>query len=160
MKTLLLRLRLALFAPLMLAAAACHSGSRVVPPDGFAEMDSGESYSYRATNASGVVIAVRTEDNNPKGNLDFWTAALDYKLQKSGYSKLEEAPEKVTTEAGVVGQRLRYEVSRGGRPHEYWVTVFVTSSRVIVVEAAGDKAFFNGETQKRIATAVQSVDFG
>ena len=143
--------------PLFLLSVACSSGARVSAPDGFAELDEGETYSYRATNAAGVVIAVRTEDNNPRGNLDFWTNAVDLKLKKSGYAAMTEEAGKVSSESGLDGRRLRYHTQKDGRPHEYWVTVFVTEDKVIVVEAAGDEAFFDKKTQKRIEAAVKTV---
>ncbi|NUP10784.1 MAG: hypothetical protein HOW73_32470 [Polyangiaceae bacterium] len=153
------RLRLLLAAPLFLLAACTHAPP-LEAPEGFAELEAGDTYDYRATSASGVVIAVRSEDNEMNGNLEFWTAALDYRLRKSGYAAVEEKPEKFMTDRGEVGRRLRYEASRGGRPHEYWVTVFVTDGKVVVVEAAGDKNFFDGDTKKRIDRAVKSLDLG
>jgi len=152
-------LRALLFAPLLLALACTH-GAKVSAPDGFAELEPGEEYSYRATSASGVVIGVRTEDNDPNGNLEFWTAALDYKLQKAGYAPMDKAASKVKSDAGMDGRRLRYEIQRNGRPHEYWVTVFVAGDSVVVVEAAGDQAFFDGATQKQIDVAVRTVKLG
>lgn len=151
-------LKILALAPLFLLSMACSSGARVSAPDGFAELEEGETYSYRATNAAGVVIGVRTEDNNPRGNLDFWTHAVDLKLKKSGYSALAEEATKVSSEKGLDGRRLRYRTQKDGRTHEYWVTVFVTDDKVIVVEAAGDEAFFDAKTQKRIEAAVKTVE--
>lgn len=150
-------LKILALAPLFLLAIGCSSGARVSAPEGFAELDEGETYSYRATNAAGVVIAVRTEDNNPRGNLDFWTNAVDLKLKKSGYAPISEEAAKVSSEAGLDGRRLRYTTQKDGRTHEYWVTVFVTEDEVIVVEAAGDESFFDQKTQKRIEAAVKTV---
>jgi hypothetical protein len=143
--------------PLFLLAVGCNSGARVSAPEGFAELDEGDTYSYRATNAAGVVIAVRTEDNNPRGNLDFWTNAVDLKLKKSGYAAITEEASKVSSDTGLEGRRLRYRTQKDGRPHEYWVTVFVTEAEVIVVEAAGDESFFDQKTQKRIEAAMKTV---
>jgi hypothetical protein len=150
-------LKILLVAPLFLLSVACGSGARLAPPDGFAELEDGDTYSYRATSAAGVVIGVRTEDNNPHGNLEFWTNALDLKLKKSGYAAISDAPTKVSSKAGLEGRRLRYQTKREGRTHEYWVTVFVTDASVIVVEAAGDEAFFDGATKKQIEAATQTV---
>lgn len=150
-------LKILALAPLFLLAIGCNSGARVSAPDGFAELDEGETYSYRATNAAGVVIAVRTEDNNPRGNLDFWTNAVDLKLKKSGYSAKSDEATKVSSDLGLDGRRLRYSMQKDGRPHEYWVTVFVTEDKVIVVEAAGDEQFFDAKTQKRIEAAMKTV---
>ena len=153
-------LKIFALAPLFLLAIGCSSGARVSAPEGFAELDEGETYSYRATNAAGVVIAVRTEDNDPRGNLEFWTSALDYKLHNAGYVALDKLPSKVKSDAGLDGRRLRYEIQRNGRPHEYWVTVFVTTGEVVVVEAAGDQAFFDLDAKKQIDAAVRTIKLG
>lgn len=149
-------------APLfaLLLVAGCSQKPQLEAPDGFAELEPGDAYLYRATNASGVVIAVRAEDNDPHGNLEFWTAALDNRLKKSGYGATSEAPEKITTDTGLVGRRLKYSIDRSGRRHEYWVTVFVTDSRVVVIEAAGDEAYFNADAEKQIDVAMKSVKLG
>lgn len=138
--------------------AACTSGARVDAPDGFAELDDdSEAYTYRATSAEGVVIGVRTESNDPHGNLSFWTSAIDHKLRKAGYAALHEEPVSFESAGGLVGKRLRYKSVQAGRPHEYWVTVFVTDSKVILVEAAGDEAFFDAKVQKQIDAATKTV---
>lgn len=150
-------LKILALAPLFSICIACSSGARVSAPDGFAELDEGDTFSYRATNAAGVVIGVRTEDNNPRGNLDFWTNAVDLKLKKSGYAAMTEEASKVSSDTGLDGRRLRYHTQKDGRTHEYWVTVFVTEDKVIVVEAAGDEAYFDKKTQTRIEAAVKTV---
>ncbi len=150
-------LRSLLFVPVLLLAAACSPTAQLAPPDGFAQVDPGEAYDYRATSAAGVVIGVRAERNDPKGNLDFWTAALDHKLKKAGYSAVDDKPAKVSSASGLTGKRQRYQISKNGRGHEYWVTVFVTESEVIVVEAAGDEAYFDASTKKQIEAATLTV---
>ena len=52
-----MKLRAILTAALFATTAACSSGAHVTAPDGFAELDSSEDYSFRATSAEGVVIA-------------------------------------------------------------------------------------------------------
>ena len=142
----------------LVALTGCKDMSAVNAPVDFAELESGEHHAYRATNASGVVLAVREEPNEPKGSLEFWEKALDNKLRRSGYTR--SGAERITTDAGLVGKQLRYEVLRGGRPTVYWVGVFVTDSRVIVVEAGGDTAFFDAETAKHVNEAFRSLREG
>jgi hypothetical protein len=124
-----------------LALAACHGG-RLATPSGFATLDSDDAYSYRATNAQGVVLGVRTESNEVKATVDFWADTLDVRLRDSGYSFMKK--EDARTRGGLVGRQLRYEVMRGGRAQRYWLTVFATEKKVYVVEAAGDKDAFEG----------------
>ena len=60
-------------------------------PSGFAQIDDGRKderytgYTYRATNAEGVVLGVRHERNDPSGDLQFWSGAVDAHLRRAGY---------------------------------------------------------------------------
>ena len=158
MKFSRLSISLALFVlPLV---TGCQPQARVTTPEGFAELEPDDHYGFRATSAAGVVIGVRTEKNEPRGSLDFWTAAVDYRVRKLGYSTEGGAPTKVTSKGGLEGRRLRYALERQGRPHEYWVTVFVAEDSVYVVEAAGDRAYFDDAVQARIEQATRTIDPG
>src|SRR5262245_33937026 len=122
------------------ATAGCARGFDINTPDGFAELDDSDDYRYRSTSADGVVLAVRKEKNEPKAGLDFWTAALKNDLSSRGYGLVKS--EKVKSKNGIDGRQLRYSMTKNGRPNVLWVTVFVTDSKVFVVEAGGDEAHF------------------
>jgi hypothetical protein len=155
-----LKLSLSLAFTLALGAlGGCASNAHVDTPEDFAELDSGDDFDYRATNASGVVIGVRVEKNDPKGSLDFWVAALDQKLAKTGYVKTSAKAEKVAAHT-LDGARLKYERSQNGRPHAYWLTVFVDGDKLVLVEAAGDTAFFGKDVEKKIDDATRTLDAG
>ena len=131
--------RIGLIVCLAIALGGCTRGFDIHTPDGFAELDDGD-YAYRATSAEGVVIAVRREANDPEANLAFWSSAVDYELRRKGYSAL--SAREVTSENGVPGKQIRYTTTRAGRPSVLWTTVYVSGSKVIVVEAGGDAAHF------------------
>jgi hypothetical protein len=56
-----------------------------------------------------------------------------------------------------VGRKLQYSTTHAGRKHRYWLTVFVSAGEVVVVEAAGDEAFFDKDTEKKVEAAIASV---
>ncbi|MFO0555768.1 MAG: hypothetical protein U0271_45750 [Polyangiaceae bacterium] len=154
-----------LFMVVAVAAAALFTGcagpsASLTAPDGFAELEHDTDYSFRATNASGVVIGIRTEKNEPAGNLAFWTEALDNKLRSQGYVALDDKPLAVKTDDGRDGNRLRYQLNRNGRNHEYWLTVFVAGESVVVVEAAGDEAYFNDAIRDELEAATRTMKLG
>jgi len=136
------------------AAAGCH-GARLETPTGFATLDSGDMYSYRATSAKGVVLATRTEPNDVEANTEFWAEALDAKLRDKGY--VSEGARTVKTAKGLTGTQLRYTTAKNGREHRYWVSVFATKKKVFVVEAAGDKEPFD-KAAKTVEAAVTTLD--
>jgi hypothetical protein len=148
------------WAPLLLlACAACGPRATVQTPPGFAVLDDQKEYVYRAASADGVVVAVRAEKNEPKGNLDFWAEALDQKLRHGGYVP-EGPPAAVRTAAGLPGREARYTHVQGGHKYRFWFAVFVTESRVWVVEAGGDEEGFKGRVQEGIQRAIESLGTG
>jgi hypothetical protein len=139
-----------------LAAPGCGPGFAVKTPDGFVELDDQEEYAYRATSAEGVVLGVRAEPNRPKGNLGFWTNAIDLKLRRSGYEAVDA--KEIKTKSGATGKQIRYtRMIRMiyDRPLTYWMTVFVTDADVFVVEAGGDARDFE-KSKDAITTAIES----
>jgi len=139
----------------VLVMTGCTHGATLVTPGGFANLGDGDHFSYRAANAKGVVLATRTEDNDMKANTEFWAEALDVKLRSKGYTA--EAPRTVKTSRGLEGTQLRYTTTHDGRAHRYWVTVFATSSKVYVVEAAGDKEPFDQQLAV-VENAITTLD--
>ena len=137
-----------------LGVAACHPSAQLAAPDGFAQLDHQKSYDWRAASAQGVVLAVRTEKNDPRANVDFWADAIDVRLRRSGYNA--EARKDVQSANGVAGKQLRYSRVEDQRTYRYWLTVFVTDDRVYVVEAGGDKESFD-PAEKTVERAVLTV---
>lgn len=137
------------------ALPACGGGVSMHAPDGFAQLDDQKDYAYRATNAQGVVIAVRHKANKPRGDLKFWAGAVDAHLRRKGYTAVTGSD--VKTANGMTGQQIRYKVVRGNREHAFWVTVFVVDDAVITVEVGGDHAFFES-LEEPIKKAIESLE--
>lgn len=133
--------RLPLLLALSLLAPACAS-FHLDTPGGFAELSDDAHYDYRATNADGVVLAVRVVRNEPAANLEFWGRVVDERLRRQGYVPASD-PGPVQSANGVPGVMFRYGATVGGRAHRYQVAVFVRGRRVYVVEAGGDQEVFD-----------------
>ena len=117
-------------------------------PAGFAELPNQKDYGYRAANAEGVVISVRREPNSPSGDLPFWAGAVDAQLRRQGY--VADKALDVESANGLHGRQIQYHIEREGRPFVFWCSTFVTESQVFVVEAGGDRAYFD-----KLETAVR-----
>jgi hypothetical protein len=127
-----------LCAALLLGSAGCGSSFQAATPAGFVELEDQEQYDYRATNADGLVIAVREIDHEPKGTIDFWTRAIENRMrQRGGYALLGSRD--VKSASGVAGKQMRFGHDEGNKPHVYHVTLFVTDSTLYVLEAGGTK---------------------
>ncbi len=131
----------------LLALAGCGRPFTPATPPGF--VDLGDSYpdgEYRATTADGAVIGIRAYDNEPQGELAFWTRALENRMRDSGgYALLEKRA--VSNRGGLTGTQLRFGHDEGRVPHLYWVTVFVTDKKLFILEAGGVK----GEVERQEA---------
>ncbi len=143
------------FPMILVMALGASSGAcatfRMTTPAGFAQLDDNDDFDYRATNAEGVVVAVRSERNRLHGNLEFWAGAVQERLRTQGYAP-DGAPRPVQNASGLHGVQLRFMREGGGRVLRYWVTVFVRDSgflrpsRVFIVEAGGDREVFDHAT--------------
>ncbi len=137
-----------------LAAIGCGNSFQAATPPGFVELPDQERYDYRATTADGLVIAVREIDHDPKGTLDFWTRAVENRMrQRGGYALL--GSHDVKTKSGLEGKQLRFGHDESGTPHLYTVTVFLTDSKIYVLEAGGTKALMEKENEQ-LEWAVQN----
>lgn len=132
------------------------STTRMQTPSGFAAQK-GDAYDYRASDGEGVVLAVRSEKNDPEGDLAFWSSAVDVRLRKAGYTAQDRRD--VKSIDGRAGKQLRYEVASEGRTLAFWVTVFVAGRRVVIVEAGGDTELFAPKT-KVVEAAIASLRVG
>jgi hypothetical protein len=149
----------AILSAVSLGTAACGPSVTLQTPPGFAVLDEQKEYAYRATSAEGIVIGVRAEKNEPKGNLEFWADAVDGQLRRNGYVP-DGASAEVRTARGLVGRELKYTRTQGGRPYRLWIAVFVTEDRVWVVEAGGDADRFKEKQEKGIQKAIDSIGVG
>ncbi len=140
----------------VLALGGCAT-AQLQTPSGFAPHEDDELHDYRASDGEGVVLAVRSEKNQPRGDLEFWSSALDVRLRKAGYQAL--AREDVTSADGHTGRQLRYVIPDQGRELTFWVTLFVTERRVVVVEAGGDTELFEPKIGT-VERAIASLELG
>ena len=146
--------RLGLVAGLGLTClAGCHS-VHVDAPAGFAGLEPGDDIASRSVSPEGVVFAVRREKNDIRGDLAFWSGAIDAKLRREGYRAYDA---KDVVAKGVKGKEIRYGIDRAGREHTYAVTVFVTETTVVTVEAGGDHELF-AKQAAGIAKATATLD--
>lgn len=146
-RTIALSLALAASAPLV---AGCGPASGLAAPDGFAHLG-GDHFDDRIGSASGVVVATRVVANDPKANLDFWTQAIDLRLRQRGYTATE-APKDVKNSAGLEGRSLHYTFNDGSRENRYYLDVYATSRRILLVEATGATTDFDASLPKVVAT--------
>jgi hypothetical protein len=120
------------------ALAACGPSFHHPTPREFVELEDQRLYDYRAVSADGMVLAVREIEHEPKGDLAFWSKAIENHMRKrAGYALL--GVRDVKTDSGLAGKQLRFGHDRGQKPHLYYLTVFVTGDHIYLLEAGGSK---------------------
>jgi hypothetical protein len=154
MKRPALRTIFALALALAGAAPAC-TPFHLRTPDGFARIaDPQPNYDYRALSAYGVVVAVRAIPNRERASMAFWSEAVDRRLQRGGTYR-PAGQSDVRTERGQSGKSFRYTTGDPQSGGTYWVTVFVTSDWVYLVEAGGATTSF-ARAQTEVERAIRS----
>lgn len=146
--------------PLLLAAAAlacsaCFPHYEMSLPTGFKRYE--DVCGFKAITARGVRLKVREVDNEPEGDLAFWTEAMGVHLEKQGYVKKQE--ECFKTKSGLDGCYLEFHLPHG---QEDWVmgeTIFVADDRIVLVETAGPFALYDPE-REGLREALGSFDPG
>ena len=123
----------------MTALFGCRSFEPATPP-GFVEFeDRYEGHEYRASSADGVVLGVRAFENEPKGELAFWSRVIENRMRNiGGYALLEKRT--VRCRGELAGTQMRFGHDEGKEPHLYYLTVFVGEKRVFILEAGGLKS--------------------
>jgi hypothetical protein len=108
------------------------------------ELDEHSTYDQRATTPDGLVLAGREIENDPEGDLDFWSRAVENQMRlRGGYALIGKR--KVKTTSGHEGDELRFGHDEGNKPHLYTVALFVTrgtlwkDGTIYLIEAGGPR---------------------
>jgi hypothetical protein len=129
-------------AALTLGGATGCTHFAINTPGGFAQLQhQAPQFDYRAVSAYGVAIGVRVVSNREHGNLDFWSEAADRYLQANGPYHAAGRVD-VHGANGIHGRRLAYTYGDAQTGGTYWVAVYVTDTRVFLVEAGGNNDAF------------------
>ena len=132
---------------LVVLVGGCRSFAVTTPPGYVALNDQEPLYQYRATTADGVVLAVRTVDNDPHGDESFWIEAIKNRMRTlGGYAFLEGRA--VKCQSGITGQQLLFGHDEGASPHLYYLTIFVTSKNLYLLEAGGPRPLIERDGPK------------
>jgi hypothetical protein len=148
------------FASIVLVAAAlagCGPAPEAAIPEGFAQVEAGDEFAFRTANADGVIVAVRAVDNEPRGDLTFWSSTLARRLVRRGYEP-EGAARRVVSRDGAKGMLRTFRATAGGRDHLYWLGVYVAGDDVFVLEATGDAEVLDAAMRARVEATIASVD--
>ena len=117
-------------------------------PEGFAPYR--QRRARRATSPDDVLFRVRTVRHKPRADLTFWKEALKNRMVEAGYRTVSE-------EDLPGGYLLELMAPMGTEDWSYVVAVLPAGRRLVIVEAAGEAAKFQGRRDKVMA-AVRGVE--
>ncbi len=121
----------------VLALAACTNFS-VKKPAGFAEIVTPgiRETMYKAVSPEGMLYRVRTLDNYPKQDLEFWSNALKNHLQEEGYALTVDGE---SFQAGKhAGMLFEWALPYGQTSYLYLTAIVVSDEKIAVAEAAAE----------------------
>ncbi len=144
-----------------LSASGCHD-FEIETPHGFVELEN-PSYDYQATDAAGVVLAIREFETHDAGR-QFWEQAVAGQMQRLGSYELQ-AEKDVQTRDGTKGKLLSFARRQDGKDHAYAVAVFVKQDpfllfdreRLFVVESGGEEVAYRAQ-QAALERSLASLD--
>jgi hypothetical protein len=105
------------------------------PPAGYAQAGAARDGSLRALSPEGLPFRVRSFQNAPAKDLEFWSEALKSHLGKEGYRSNGEGR---AFEAGNLrGSALEWVVPYGQESYVYLTALLVAGDRILLIEAGG-----------------------
>jgi len=131
--------------------SGCKTLGPVKTPAGFAAYDGTEP--FRAVTSDGVMYRVRTAENKPFAELDFWKTAMKKHLTESGYRFIAE---KDITADTLKGYQIELAAPSGEKDYTYLISVFVKDNTLIIAEASGEITVFK-KHRKAIDEAVGKI---
>jgi hypothetical protein len=129
---------------------------KVKTPSDFAQLrEPGFTFKYRAISSDEVTIALKKRKNDPKGDVSFWAKVLKEKVPVVyGYTFSKD--EDITTNAGIKGKILEFEVTQDEGKYVYMVGVFIKRKKMWLFEAGGREDAYKSH-RKAIVLAMKSM---
>lgn len=129
---------------------------KVKTPADFAELrEPGYNFEYRAISSDEVTIAVKKRKNDPKGDAKFWAKVMKEKVPLIyGYEFKKD--EDISTDRGVKGKILQFEVEQEEGKYVYMIGVFIKKKKMWIFEAGGREEAFKSH-RNDILRAIKSM---
>ncbi|MBA7486628.1 MAG: hypothetical protein GH155_05935 [Spirochaeta sp.] len=120
-----------------LSFSAC-TNLEVKKPAGFAE--TARATEYRAISPEGILYRVRSVENYPAKDLEFWSKALKNQLAKEGYLLTADGEE--FTAGNRRGVLYEWGVRFGNEDFIYLTAIIVFDNRITIAEAGGEHTIY------------------
>jgi hypothetical protein len=117
-------------------------------PEGYVKLRHPQPYDLKAVSARGNVIALTVRSNEDQSaDLQFWSEAVEY--QKLDLDGMELAGrESIRSRSDLEGVLFHFESGQGQGKYAYLVALYVTSTRIYTIEAAGPAELIAADMEK------------
>jgi hypothetical protein len=139
----------ALLLPLLLLSG-CLS---VTKPEGFAEISPFPS--YRAISPEGLRYSIRTVNNYPPQDLEFWSRALKNHLQAEGYVLIR--PQERFEAANREGMIFEWGLPYRNQSYIYLTAIMLWEKDIVIAEAAGEQDLY-GRYREALLASLRSLN--
>ena len=116
----------------LLSLAACGTTVAYRTPDGFAQFS--DQRQPRSISPEGVVLRMRTVENKPVQDLEFWSTALERQMIDSGYLLLEKGQ---FASGDLDGVYFEWLAPLNDEDWVYLTGISVADDVIVIAEAAG-----------------------
>ncbi len=109
-------------------------------PEGFAIAEVGDGELYSAVSPEGILFDIKTAENYPVKDIDFWGNALRNQFIDNGYQLYKE--EEISIENGSKGIYFEWLAPFASSTYIYLTFITVEGDNIIIAEAAGEVKLF------------------
>lgn len=149
-----IKVYLIIFTVIFLAACpGTPSGLIIDNPEGFAVANVRAGELYSAVSPEGIFFSVKTENNYPLKDIDFWREALKNQFDKNGYQLYKEEELYAGSNKGVLFEWL---APYSGSTYIYLTYITVNNDKIIIAEAAGEVNLFK-EYREAITESIKTI---
>ncbi len=125
-------------------------------PVGFAIAESGNGKLYSAVSPEGILFDVKTSENYPVKDIDFWGNALKTQFINNGYQLYKE--EELSIENGSKGILFEWLAPYASSTYIYLTFITLEGDNIIIAEAAGEVKLF-ADYREAILESIKTITF-
>ena len=127
--------------------AACGPSTEYVAPSGFVNLDDDRlphEAGQKSVSADGAIILLRERDNEPEGNLAFWSEALQREIVEGrGYELVDKSN---LSGARIPGVVFQFKGTYSGVPYRYDVALYVRDDIIVTIETAAPEESYDAHS--------------
>ncbi len=125
-------------------------------PAGFAIAESEDGGLYSAVSPEGIIFGIKTAENYPVKDIEFWSDALKNQFINNGYQLYKE--EELLIENGSKGIYFEWLAPYSSSTYIYLTFITVKGDNIVIAEAAGEVKLF-AIYREAILESIKSITF-